>query len=459
MKKLLEIPIFNFFKEISSIPRQSGKENAIQKYLIDFAKKRNLTYYSDEYGNVIIYKKTAECEPIILQAHTDMVCVKTNKSNVNFDTDAIELLKKGNFITAKNTSLGADNGIGMALILDALDSKIPCSIEAVFTSQEETTMQGAYKIDVKKLKSNRMLCLDGFEKDTILTSSAGFVDFYVKQKNERIFLENSPQSKTFKLSISGLLGGHSGFDINKNRGSSHKLASSLLLKIKDVQLVKFSGGNNFNVIPSKTECVFTTKMPEKELKNVIKYFYIQNKKLYPTLKIKCSRKLNQTLVLKNGLNFLNFINTFNQGVLEIDGNGNVLSSQNISEVNAESGFLKIGIRSSNKAREKEIVKNLTELCDKYELKATILDSQPPFNTLTNSSLLEDLHACSENPVKEVKLHIGVECGIFQSRIKKLDVAIISPTILDAHSVNERVEINSVINTSSWLKKFLEKQVK
>ena len=111
----------------------------------------------NKYNNVIIFKKTKNTEPIILQAHTDMVCVKKTKSNIDFKKDPITLAKKGNFLKAKETSLGADDGIGVALILDILDSDIPCNIEAVFTSEEETTMQGSYKIDVKKLKSKQMI--------------------------------------------------------------------------------------------------------------------------------------------------------------------------------------------------------------------------------------------------------------------------------------------------------------
>lgn len=452
--KDLNNSVINFFKEISLIPRNSGNEKPIQEYLINFAKVRNLLYYADEYGNVIIYKKTIDCEPIILQAHTDMVCVKSLNSKTNFDIDGIDIIKKGNFLTAKSTSLGADNGIGMALILDVLDSKIPCNIEAVFTANEETTMQGAYKIDVKKLKSKKMICLDGFDNNTIIISSAGFVDFYATFNNEKLFLENTIDTKTFKLTISGLLGGHSGFDINKNRGSSHKILAKLLTKIQDAKIVKFSGGHNFNVIPSKSECIFSTKLNEKDLKNIIKYFYIENKKIYKTLKIKCTRQVNQNLILKNGKNFIDFIDKFKQGVLEKDENNVVLSSQNISEVSAENGYLKIGIRCTDKLKEKEIIKNLINLCNEYGIKGKVLDSQSAFNTLPNSSLLQVLKDSAINKVSEVKLHIAVESGIFQDRIKNLDVAIISPKIIDAHSINEKVEISSILDTSTWLKIFL-----
>ena len=454
MNNIVKNSVFKFFEEISKIPRNSGDEKSMQNYLVNFAISRNLPFYTDEFNNVIIFKKTANVEPIILQAHTDMVCVKSPKSSVDFKKDPITLIKKGNFLKAKETSLGADDGIGVALILDILDSDIPCNIEAVFTSEEETTMQGAYKIDVKKLKSKQMICLDGFDGNTILTSSASFVDFYVTFNTDRFMVENTNQTKTYLLSISGLEGGHSGFDIDKDRGSSHKLLVQLLTKIDDAKLVKFYGGHNYNVIPSRSECVFTTNLPEKDLKKIIKYFYITNKKTYKNLKIKCSRQLNQTIVSKNSQNFINFVKDFKQGVQFKDENGYIVASQNLSEVNLEKGFMKIGLRSSDKKKEEHLVKNLKILCEKYAFVGKVLDSQPAFNTQENSNLLKKLIQTGNNP-KQTKMHIAVECGIFQERIKNLDVVIISPTITDAHSVNETLDIQSTIDTSNWLKNFLK----
>ena len=212
MNNIVSNSVFKYFEQISKIPRNSGKEEQMKDFLVSFAEQRNLPFITDEFNNVIIFKKTADIKPIILQAHTDMVCVKKLSSNINFDKDPIKIVKKGKVLKAKNTSLGADDGIGVALILDILDSDIPCNIEAVFTSSEETTMQGAYSINIKKLKAKEMICLDGFEGNTIITSSAGFVDFYVTFQTDKEMLNNSTNLKTFKLSIKGLEGGHSGFD-------------------------------------------------------------------------------------------------------------------------------------------------------------------------------------------------------------------------------------------------------
>ncbi len=453
ISNIVDNSVFKYFEEICKIPRGSGNEKAMQNYLVNFATKNNLPYFKDDFNNVIIFKKTCDKEPIILQAHTDMVCVKSPKSKVDFMVDPIQIVKKGNFLTAKETSLGADDGIGVALILDILSSDIPVNIEAVFTSSEETTMEGAYKIDVKKLKSKKMICLDGFEGNTVMTSSASFTDFYIWFESEKVFIEENIKNKTYLISLSGLEGGHSGFDIDKNRGSSHKLLTQLLLKIPSLKINRLYGGHNYNVIPSKTECVFTTDIDEKELKNIIKYFYAQNKKIYKNLKIKCSRQLNQNLIIKNGQEILNFIKDFNHGVF-CKQNNYVVASQNLSEICAEKGYFKVGLRSSSKQKEEEMLKNLKELCKKYKFQCKIEDTQPAFNTFENSKLLSDLIKYGDSP-KEVKMHIAVECGIFQERVKKLDVVIVSPTITDAHSVNEKLDIDSTNQTSNWLKNYLK----
>ena len=451
---IVDNSIFKYFKEISNIPRNSGNEKGMQDYLVNFAEQRNLPFYKDKFNNVIIYKNTDKTKkPIILQAHTDMVCVKSAKSKIDFDKDPIVLKQKGNLLQAKETSLGADDGIGVAIILDILDSELPINVEAVFTSSEETTMEGAYNIDVKKLKSKQMICLDGFEANTIITSSASFTDFLIKINNEKLLLDTK-NKKTYKLVVTGLKGGHSGFDINKNIGSSHKIIAELLSKIPDTYINSFVGGHNYNVIPAKTECTFTTSTEEKKIKEIIKNFYKEQKEIFKTLKIKFSNVLKNSIVLKNSDKFLDFVLSYPHGVYALDNKENVIASQNLSEINTESSFIKIGLRSSDKVKDNEMIKFLKALCKKFGFEGKVIDTQPAFNTFENSKMLENLIKAGDNP-KQVKMHIAVECGIFQDRVKDLDVAIISPTITNAHSVHETLDINSTITTSNWLKNFLK----
>ena len=148
-----------YFNEIAKIPRCSGNEKNIAKYLCEFAKHKGLEFFADEFDNVIIKKKTSNFSPIIVQAHTDMVCVKSKDSEVNFENQGISLCCKKDYLTAIDTSLGADNGIGVAMILSLLDENFPMNIEAVFTSSEETTMKGAMNLDYSKLKAKYILNL------------------------------------------------------------------------------------------------------------------------------------------------------------------------------------------------------------------------------------------------------------------------------------------------------------
>lgn len=446
--------VLKFFYEICQVPRESGNEKGIQNYLINFAKVRQLDYYADEFNNVIIYKNTSKKEPIILQAHTDMVCVKSPNFNFDFTKDAIVPQVKGKYLTAKNTSLGADNGIGLSMILSLLDSDEPLNIEAVFTSTEETTMQGAYNLNTSKLKSKKMICLDGFCENQIITATAGFADFLVTMNRDKKPL--SQLSNIYQIEISGLQGGHSGYDINKNRGSSHKLMAEFLLSLPQLNLIDFEGGKNFNVIPSKTTSFISTSLSFKQLKSKLNKFFKFYKKQYKGLKVDCQQKIfdSKPLVLKNGINFLNFILNFNQGVLLEDANKNVLASQNISEVSAQKGYLNIGLRTPNNDKQKFYTNHLVKLCQRYKLNGKVIDSQPAFNALAKSSIVKCLKQLNKNAFEE-KMHIAVELGIMQNKIKGLDAVIISPTILDAHSVKERVKLSSITFTYDWLKKFLQ----
>lgn len=173
-----------YFKEIAKIPRESGHEEKIAKYLCKFAELRNLEYEKDEYNNVLIKKKNCNKTPLILQVHTDMVCEKEQNKCFNFEEDSIEVIEENGYLHANGTTLGADNGIGIAQILTILDSNIKTNIEAIFTVSEETSMLGSINFDTSKVNGKMLLNLDGFEENTILIESAGFYDIILKMHNK-----------------------------------------------------------------------------------------------------------------------------------------------------------------------------------------------------------------------------------------------------------------------------------
>lgn len=173
-----------YFKEIAKIPRESGHEEKIAKYLCKFAELRNLEYEKDEYNNVLIKKKNCNKTPLILQVHTDMVCEKEQNKCFDFEEDSIEVIEENGYLHANGTTLGADNGIGIAQILTILDSNIETNIEAIFTVSEETSMLGSINFDTSKVNGKMLLNLDGFEENTILIESAGFYDIILKMHNK-----------------------------------------------------------------------------------------------------------------------------------------------------------------------------------------------------------------------------------------------------------------------------------
>lgn len=443
-----------FFKEISMIPRESGNEKQISDYICNFAKSRNLEYIQDKYNNVIIKKYVRNSSPIILQAHLDMVCEKEENLEFDFKKDSIEVYEKNGFLKAKGTTLGADNGIGVAQILNILDSNLDISIEAIFTVSEETTMIGAENIDVSSLKGKEMINLDGFESDTIITESASFFDIVLETNFK--FTENI-STNLYSITLTGMLGGHSGFDINNNRGNSSIELASLIKKLGDVQLAEFVSGTKFNVIPSSGKCTFYSDMEFEKINDIINNFQTQKQNEYNNSEFKVileTSTINETVCLskEESNRFLNSITSFRQGVFFM--NKQVTTSQNLGIVNLKENVFKIGVRSSRKNEEQIILDYLKTFSHENNFIFNIIGSQPGFETKENSTLIKKLvkaYEKIENTTPILKsVHITVESGFFESKIPGLQVAIISPKILGAHTINEMVDIDSVQKCDKWL---------
>ena len=455
---LLKDKTIEFFKKISKIPRESGNEKQISEYICNFAKTRNLEYIQDQYNNVIIKKYVENSEPIILQAHLDMVCEKEESLQFDFEKDEIKVYEENGYLKARGTTLGADNGIGVAQILNILDSDLNMSIEAIFTVAEETTMVGAENIDVSSLKGKKMINLDGFEADTIITESASFFDI-VLETNFRF--EKKKFEKVYTVSLGGMLGGHSGFDINSNRGNSSIELANIMKKL-DAQIIEFTSGTKFNVIPSSGKCTFHSKRGIEEIKELIAEFQRQKQEEYnnPEFKITIDEKDNveaESLSLEESNRFLNAVTSFKNGVFFKEKQ--VTTSQNLGIVNLKENSFKIGVRSSRKNEEKVILDYLRTFCAENNFVFNIIGSQPGFETKQDSELIQKLvgaYEKIENRSPNVEsVHITVECGFFENKLPGLQVAIISPKITGAHTVNEMVDIESVRKCDMWLYKTLK----
>ena len=258
---LNEKRMWEIFEEISRVPRESGNEEGIRNFLLSWAEKNGFRADRDGIGNVFIYADATEgyenVPPLALQGHMDMVCVKRDGSSHDFTKDPIEIEYDGKFIKAKDTTLGADNGIAiamtLALISDPESQHGP--IEGIFTISEETGLTGAFNIDSEKVKAKRMINLDSEEEGIIYIGCAGGVDLDSKITFKR---EENPYVNGYKIEVSGLLGGHSGGEIDKERGNAIKILARVLKNIGKFSLAEISGGTKRNVIPSYAYAVIST---------------------------------------------------------------------------------------------------------------------------------------------------------------------------------------------------------
>lgn len=348
MNDIYEIDnVMRYFYKISQIPRMSGKEEKIADYIEEFAKKKKLKYVRDENNNIIVIKEANNLsksnESILLQCHMDMVCEKEKCSNHNFENEPLKVYIDGDFIKAQNTTLGADNGIGVAIILAILDSNSITHprIEAIFTVQEETTMEGAKKIDVSTLKGNKMICLDNMSEEELLIGCAGAKIFgYEIVGNKRKIGE---EYKLVKIEISGFLGGHSGKDISKNRGNPIKEMGNLLFTLfneHSIYLKCIIGGKKVNVIPR--ECYSELYIKADEIEDMKKEIKIFNELLKSKIK-NDKEKVNITIDVideKDRVSFdlkltnkiINIIKAIPNGVYYEDKNKNPLVSLNIGKI-------------------------------------------------------------------------------------------------------------------------------
>lgn len=458
----------HFFKEISNIPRPSGKEEKIRDYLVNFAKNHNLEYITDNTFNVIIKRPSNisnSTKTLILQAHTDMVCEKNNDKIFDFDNMGINIIEKDDFLFADGTTLGADNGIGLSMILSILDDetiKTP-NLECVFTAQEETTMQGAIDLDFSHLESNHLLSIDGTDEGKIEVSSAGMV---VTQLNKKFELQDVTYKNTYEITITGLKGGHSGTEINTNRENAIKILFEGLSSFKNnLEILSVCGGGKSNAIPRECTCIIATDENNESINNKINEGIQKYKNNEQDIKCIIATKNLETKAIskEDSISLIDFINNYKNGVLFYSTNQNnfPITSCNLANISLENGNLNIiiSLRSSLKTQEKEYLNKIFELCNKHNISHKILSSAPFFEKKENSYLQElckDTYKNLFNIQAEVKgVHAGLEGGVFANKNENLDICVIAPNIYDAHSPKERVSISSVNRVYKWLRNIIE----
>ncbi|NCD06881.1 MAG: aminoacyl-histidine dipeptidase [Spirochaetia bacterium] len=472
LKNLEPSALFNYFKDISDIPRESGNEEGVRKYLLDFAKKNNFEAKVDKIGNVIIYvpatKGFENRSTVALQGHMDMVCVKTLESKHNFDKDPIQLEIEGDFLKAKDTTLGGDNGIAIAMALDVFtDTSVKHGpLEGIFTVSEETGLTGAFNIEAENIKSRKLINLDSEEEGIIYIGCAGGIETQAKLNSAKETLNKN--DNVFKLTVKDLLGGHSGAEIHMQRANAIKLVARTLINLKTLKLVSINGGTKRNVIPSSCECIFaiddcevsTIKENVEALNRIYQDEYSIQEPLITVLFEET--KADSAFLLEDSINFIRSIFLAPHGVssMSMELKGVVETSSNLAIVKTnEEGFEAISShRSSIMSSRDNVANKCAQAFLTSNAKVEQVGAYPSWKPDLSSKLTDFCaKAYKEYSKKEpvlTAIHAGLECGIINSRIPGMDSVSFGPDMFDVHSVKERLSISSTKRTSEFLKHLL-----
>lgn len=459
--------VFYYFEELSKIPRESGNEKAVSDYLVKIAKNLGLSVYQDKILNVIIKKPAAagyeNSKGIILQGHIDMVCEKSSNSTHNFKTDAIDLIIENDFLRANNTTLGADNGIAIAMSLAILEDntlKHP-QIEFLATVEEETTMKGAIHLEDNVLAGKYMINIDSEEEGLLTAGSAGGKSIVVNFNGEKIEIEKDLYD-FFRIEIKNLFGGHSGMEINKERLNAIKILAEFLTELQTIfsmNLVSLQGGSKDNAIPREAYAEIAIKKDitldfQNKLMELVDTFnkkYTAYEKDF-TLEIfeigANNNKVFDNILFSKIIAFLNECPTGVNTWLEAYPNI-VESSNNLAIVKTFENKITIDIslRSSEAAILKNLLEKIQTVADKYGAKYEISKGYPEWKFRKNSHLRDTAIKTYKDTFNEdmdvTVIHAGLECGAISQHYPDLDMISIGPNIYDVHTPKERMNIKSV----------------
>ncbi len=471
MHKVRENKVLEYFEIISSIPRGSGNTKAISDYCVSFAKEHGLLYYQDNSNNVIIYKPaTAGREAdngVIIQGHLDMVNEKTPDYLHSFEKDGLELVYEGDYIEAKDTTLGGDDGIAIAYALAILDdnSLSHPRLEAVFTVDEEIGMLGAEALDMTRIKGKYLLNVDSEEEGIFLSGCAGGRTVICNIDCDYV----SEEGYRYVINISGLKGGHSGTEINKERANAHILMGRVLDKINKscgINIVNIKGGTKDNVIPNMCTSEILVKNIsgiEDIAENMQKIFRAEYRYSDNEIKVDVISEDKQIQKISAGSEeftekVIDFLMLAPQGIYgrEKDNAELVESSLNMGSLKVdEEGMCAIySVRSSVKEKKEYMCSLLEKLCDMLGGRYCEKGDYPAWEYCPESELRKvmiSIYKRMYNREPKVEtIHAGVECGYFAERCPGIDIVSFGPDIFDIHTVKEKMSISSVQRTYEFI---------
>lgn len=450
--------VFEYFEDLCAVPHGSGNTKKISDYCVNFAKEHGLEYIQDSLNNVIIRKDAStgyENSPtVILQGHLDMVCEKTDTSDIDFLKDGLSLRLDGDFVSAEGTTLGGDDGIAVAMALSVLDSGDLSHppLEVLFTTDEETGMYGADGLDTSLLKGKILLNIDSEDEGVLTAGCAGGARAEIKKS-----LTFEKSVKTKKIVISGLVGGHSGVEIHKNRHNANKLMAEFLNRIPNVKLAGISGGAKDNVIPNRCECSVFADCDLTEIIDTFKkdkynsadpnlQITVTNGEELPVISEEETRKIIDLIcALPNGVQKMS---EQIKGLVQTSLNLGVLKIEN------DALYCTFSVRSSVNSEKYELLNTLKNIADSFGADFSDHDHYPAWEYRENSHLREIMVKIFEElygrkPTVDV-IHAGLECGIFCDKIDGLDAVSFGPDLFDIHTVNERLSVSSVQRTYEYL---------
>ena len=464
--------IWKNFAALNSVPRPSKKEEKVIEFIKNFGENLNLETTVDEVGNVIIKKPATSGmenrKAIVLQSHLDMVCQKNNDVNFDFETQGIQMEVDGDWVKAKGTTLGADNGIGVATIMSVLESNdIPHpALEALFTIDEETGMTGAIGLKPGQLHGEILLNLDTEEDDEIDIGCAGGVDVTASATYN---LENST-GQIVKITVKGLQGGHSGMDIHKGFGNANIILGRLLytgIEKENIQLISIDGGGLRNAIPREANAVLSVRnsvefieQANKLRAEILEEFADIEKDIQ--INIENFSTAEKAISEADSKKIILVLKSLHNGVFRMspDVADLVESSNNVARVELKNGELKILnlSRSSVESTKYSVAEQLKSVCELAGIEVEFGGSYPGWKPKPGSEIVQLMEKIYEKKFQEkpqvVACHAGLECGIIGAHYPDMEMVSFGPTIRGAHSPDEKANIPSVQKFWGFFKEIL-----
>ncbi|MCW3169198.1 aminoacyl-histidine dipeptidase [Chryseobacterium sp. 09-1422] len=465
--------IWKNFSKLNAVPRPSKKEERVIAFIKEFGENLGLETTVDEVGNVIIKKPATpgmeNRKSIVMQSHLDMVCQKNNDVNFDFETQGIQMEVDGDWVKAKGTTLGADNGLGVATIMSVLESTdIPHpDLEALFTIDEETGMTGALGLKPGQLTGQILLNLDTEEDDEIDIGCAGGIDVTINQT----YSTETANGQVVRIEVKGLQGGHSGMDIHKGFGNANIILGRILYKglaDENIQLISIDGGSLRNAIPREAVALIAVRNSGEFIENITEGIKKQILEEFASIEaglqinIENSTSSDKALSLEDSKKIILVLKSLHNGVYRMspDVQDLVESSNNVARLELKEGGLKILnlSRSSVDSSKDSVAEQLKSVSELAGMNVEFSGSYPGWKPKPGSEIVQMMEKIYTEKFAEkphvVACHAGLECGIIGANYPEMEMVSYGPTIRGAHSPDEKANIPSTQKFWSFTKDIL-----